>query len=65
VHISKVRSGYKHTHCILSNIHTATLDKWEPDLVKMMCKIGNERVNYIYEANIPENVKKPDSDTQR
>nr|NP_001072017.1 zinc finger protein [Ciona intestinalis]BAE93283.1 zinc finger protein [Ciona intestinalis] len=37
VHISKVRS--------------LTLDQWEPEVVKVMLKLGNSRVNEIYTAN--------------
>eukprot|EP01118_Nematostelium_gracile_P018487 TRINITY_DN8212_c0_g1_i2.p1 TRINITY_DN8212_c0_g1~~TRINITY_DN8212_c0_g1_i2.p1 ORF type:complete len:534 (+),score=139.48 TRINITY_DN8212_c0_g1_i2:101-1702(+) len=51
VHISKVRSF--------------TLDKWEPDLLKMMLAIGNANANRIFEAEIPENVKKITPTTDR
>ncbi|XP_068960277.1 arf-GAP with coiled-coil, ANK repeat and PH domain-containing protein 1 [Petaurus breviceps papuanus] len=46
VHFSKVRS--------------LTLDSWEPELVKLMCELGNVVINQIYEARIQEmSVKKP------
>jgi len=45
VHISKVRSF--------------TLDKWDKDLLKMMCSIGNENANKIFEAVVPEDVERP------
>ncbi|XP_051851800.1 arf-GAP with coiled-coil, ANK repeat and PH domain-containing protein 1 isoform X2 [Antechinus flavipes] len=46
VHFSKVRS--------------LTLDSWEPELVKLMCELGNTVINQIYEARIQEmSVKKP------
>ncbi|XP_077598364.1 arf-GAP with coiled-coil, ANK repeat and PH domain-containing protein 1 isoform X2 [Stigmatopora nigra] len=46
VHFSKVRS--------------LTLDSWEPELVKLMCELGNEVINGIYEARIEEiTLKKP------
>uniref|UniRef100_A0A7N4NIQ8 Arf-GAP with coiled-coil, ANK repeat and PH domain-containing protein n=1 Tax=Sarcophilus harrisii TaxID=9305 RepID=A0A7N4NIQ8_SARHA len=46
VHFSKVRS--------------LTLDSWEPELVKLMCELGNSVINQIYEARIQEmSVKKP------
>ncbi|XP_028607822.2 arf-GAP with coiled-coil, ANK repeat and PH domain-containing protein 1 [Podarcis muralis] len=46
VHFSKVRS--------------LTLDSWEPELVKLMCKLGNRVINQIYEARVEEmNMKRP------
>ncbi|XP_067879727.1 arf-GAP with coiled-coil, ANK repeat and PH domain-containing protein 1 isoform X1 [Heterodontus francisci] len=46
VHFSKVRS--------------LTLDSWEPELLKLMCELGNSTINRIYEARIEEmTVKKP------
>ncbi|XP_001370205.2 arf-GAP with coiled-coil, ANK repeat and PH domain-containing protein 1 isoform X1 [Monodelphis domestica] len=46
VHFSKVRS--------------LTLDSWEPELVKLMCELGNVVINQIYEARIQDmSVKKP------
>ncbi|XP_073510743.1 arf-GAP with coiled-coil, ANK repeat and PH domain-containing protein 1 [Phyllobates terribilis] len=52
VHFSKVRS--------------LTLDSWEPELVKLMCELGNATINGIYEARIEEmNIKKPTSSSTR
>ncbi|KAJ8416627.1 hypothetical protein AAFF_G00325050 [Aldrovandia affinis] len=46
VHFSKVRS--------------LTLDSWEPELVRLMCELGNSAINRIYEARIEEiTIKKP------
>uniref|UniRef100_A0A8V5GL25 Arf-GAP with coiled-coil, ANK repeat and PH domain-containing protein n=1 Tax=Melopsittacus undulatus TaxID=13146 RepID=A0A8V5GL25_MELUD len=46
VHFSKVRS--------------LTLDSWEPELVKVMCELGNSALNRIYEARVEEmGVKRP------
>uniref|UniRef100_K7G2D2 Arf-GAP with coiled-coil, ANK repeat and PH domain-containing protein n=1 Tax=Pelodiscus sinensis TaxID=13735 RepID=K7G2D2_PELSI len=46
VHFSKVRS--------------LTLDSWEPELVKLMCELGNSALNRIYEARVDEmTVKRP------
>ncbi|XP_069738731.1 arf-GAP with coiled-coil, ANK repeat and PH domain-containing protein 1 [Phaenicophaeus curvirostris] len=46
VHVSKVRS--------------LTLDSWEPELVKMMCELGNRTLNHIYEARVEEmGVRRP------
>ncbi|XP_015455795.1 arf-GAP with coiled-coil, ANK repeat and PH domain-containing protein 2 isoform X1 [Pteropus alecto] len=46
VHFSKVRS--------------LTLDTWEPELLKLMCELGNDVVNRVYEANLGKmGIKKP------
>lgn len=46
VHFSKVRS--------------LTLDTWEPELLKVMCELGNDVINSIYEARVDAmGVKKP------
>ncbi|XP_031819457.1 arf-GAP with coiled-coil, ANK repeat and PH domain-containing protein 2 isoform X4 [Sarcophilus harrisii] len=46
VHFSKVRS--------------LTLDSWEPELLKLMCELGNDVMNRVYEAKIEKmGVKKP------
>ncbi|XP_048223130.1 arf-GAP with coiled-coil, ANK repeat and PH domain-containing protein 1 isoform X2 [Perognathus longimembris pacificus] len=46
VHFSKVRS--------------LTLDSWEPELVRLMCELGNVVINQIYEARVEAMaVKKP------
>ncbi|KAM4772071.1 arf-GAP with coiled-coil, ANK repeat and PH domain-containing protein 2 [Rhinophrynus dorsalis] len=46
VHFSKVRS--------------LTLDTWEPELLKLMCELGNDVINGIYEARVDKmGVKKP------
>ncbi|XP_077021871.1 arf-GAP with coiled-coil, ANK repeat and PH domain-containing protein 1 isoform X1 [Tamandua tetradactyla] len=52
VHFSKVRS--------------LTLDSWEPELVKLMCKLGNVVINQIYEARVDAMaVKKPGPNCSR
>ncbi|XP_077836684.1 arf-GAP with coiled-coil, ANK repeat and PH domain-containing protein 3 isoform X19 [Macaca mulatta] len=35
-------------HC--SKVRSLTLDSWEPELLKLMCELGNRAVNQIYEA---------------
>uniref|UniRef100_A0AC11DKX5 ArfGAP with coiled-coil, ankyrin repeat and PH domains 2 n=1 Tax=Ovis aries TaxID=9940 RepID=A0AC11DKX5_SHEEP len=46
VHFSKVRS--------------LTLDTWEPELLKLMCELGNDVINRVYEANLEKmGIKKP------
>ncbi|TRY84106.1 hypothetical protein DNTS_032952 [Danionella cerebrum] len=52
VHFSKVRS--------------LTLDMWEPELLKLMCELGNGVINQIYEARREElGVRKPQAGDPR
>ncbi|KAJ8254775.1 hypothetical protein GJAV_G00197220 [Gymnothorax javanicus] len=52
VHFSKVRS--------------LTLDSWEPELIRLMCELGNTAINRIYEARIEEiTIKKPQPSSPR
>ncbi|XP_065104643.1 arf-GAP with coiled-coil, ANK repeat and PH domain-containing protein 1 [Paramisgurnus dabryanus] len=52
VHFSKVRS--------------LTLDSWEPELIRLMCELGNAAINKIYEARIDEiTIKKPHPSSPR
>ncbi|OCT70580.1 hypothetical protein XELAEV_18037504mg [Xenopus laevis] len=52
VHFSKVRS--------------LTLDSWEPELLKLMCELGNSTINQIYEAKCEHlGLKKPTSGCSR
>ncbi|XP_050294223.1 arf-GAP with coiled-coil, ANK repeat and PH domain-containing protein 2 [Anthonomus grandis grandis] len=37
-----------------SKVRSLTLDDWEPEAVKVMAELGNDVVNKIYEANVPE-----------
>ncbi|XP_021099315.1 arf-GAP with coiled-coil, ANK repeat and PH domain-containing protein 3 isoform X3 [Heterocephalus glaber] len=34
-------------HC--SKVRSLTLDSWEPELLKLMCELGNSTINQIYE----------------
>ncbi|RVE72577.1 hypothetical protein OJAV_G00040470 [Oryzias javanicus] len=52
VHFSKVRS--------------LTLDSWEPELLKLMCELGNTVINQIYEGTCDAlGVKKPGPSSSR
>ncbi|KAL3978007.1 homeodomain interacting protein kinase [Sarotherodon galilaeus] len=52
VHFSKVRS--------------LTLDSWEPELLKLMCELGNTVINQIYEGACEElGAKKPGPSSSR
>uniref|UniRef100_A0AAV2M4W1 Arf-GAP with coiled-coil, ANK repeat and PH domain-containing protein n=1 Tax=Knipowitschia caucasica TaxID=637954 RepID=A0AAV2M4W1_KNICA len=39
-------------HC--SKVRSLTLDSWEPELLKLMCELGNSVINQIYEATCDE-----------
>lgn len=49
VHISKVKS--------------VNLDAWTPEHVAYMQRMGNSRARAIYEANLPDDFRRPQSDT--
>nr|XP_041568223.1 arf-GAP with coiled-coil, ANK repeat and PH domain-containing protein 1 [Taeniopygia guttata] len=50
----------------LSKVRSLTLDSWEPELVKLMCSLGNRALNGIYEARVEEmGVKRPPPDPPR
>uniref|UniRef100_A0A3Q3X3J7 Arf-GAP with coiled-coil, ANK repeat and PH domain-containing protein n=1 Tax=Mola mola TaxID=94237 RepID=A0A3Q3X3J7_MOLML len=45
-------------HC--SKVRSLTLDSWEPELLKLMCELGNSVINHIYEGSYQEQgFKKP------
>uniref|UniRef100_A0A3B3DQW7 Arf-GAP with coiled-coil, ANK repeat and PH domain-containing protein n=1 Tax=Oryzias melastigma TaxID=30732 RepID=A0A3B3DQW7_ORYME len=45
-------------HC--SKVRSLTLDSWEPELLKLMCELGNNVINHIYEGSCQEQgLKKP------
>uniref|UniRef100_A0A8C5WGT4 Arf-GAP with coiled-coil, ANK repeat and PH domain-containing protein n=1 Tax=Leptobrachium leishanense TaxID=445787 RepID=A0A8C5WGT4_9ANUR len=47
-------------HC--SKVRSLTLDSWEPELLKLMCELGNSTINQIYEAKCEHlGLKKPTS----
>ncbi|XP_018318650.1 stromal membrane-associated protein 1-like [Agrilus planipennis] len=49
VHISKVKS--------------VNLDAWTPEQVVSLQQMGNSRARAVYEANLPDNFRRPHSDT--
>ncbi|KAL3868314.1 hypothetical protein ACJMK2_041135 [Sinanodonta woodiana] len=49
VHISKVKS--------------VNLDTWTPEQVAMMMEMGNSRARAVYEANMPDNHRRPQTDS--
>ncbi|KAG7274605.1 hypothetical protein CRUP_029246, partial [Coryphaenoides rupestris] len=45
-------------HC--SKVRSLTLDSWEPELLKLMCELGNSVINHIYEGSCQQQgLKKP------
>uniref|UniRef100_A0AAQ4P4L2 Arf-GAP with coiled-coil, ANK repeat and PH domain-containing protein n=1 Tax=Gasterosteus aculeatus aculeatus TaxID=481459 RepID=A0AAQ4P4L2_GASAC len=43
-----------------SKVRSLTLDSWEPELLKLMCELGNGVINHIYEGSYQEQgLKKP------
>lgn len=49
VHISKVKS--------------VNLDTWTPEQIAMMMEVGNSRARAAYEANLPDNYRRPQTDS--
>ena len=50
VHISKVKS--------------VNLESWTPEQVVSLQQMGNSRARAVYEANLPDNFKRPQTDSQ-
>ncbi|KAG9339255.1 hypothetical protein JZ751_023952 [Albula glossodonta] len=51
-------------HC--SKVRSLTLDSWEPELLKLMCELGNGIINQIYEGTCEElGLKKPGPSSSR
>uniref|UniRef100_A0A665X5J1 Arf-GAP with coiled-coil, ANK repeat and PH domain-containing protein n=1 Tax=Echeneis naucrates TaxID=173247 RepID=A0A665X5J1_ECHNA len=51
-------------HC--SKVRSLTLDSWEPELLKLMCELGNTVINHIYEGGCQElGAKKPGPSSSR
>ncbi|XP_069383223.1 arf-GAP with coiled-coil, ANK repeat and PH domain-containing protein 3 isoform X1 [Paralichthys olivaceus] len=51
-------------HC--SKVRSLTLDTWEPELLKLMCELGNSVINHIYEGSYQEQgLKKPSPSSSR
>uniref|UniRef100_A0A8C7VPP0 Arf-GAP with coiled-coil, ANK repeat and PH domain-containing protein n=1 Tax=Oncorhynchus mykiss TaxID=8022 RepID=A0A8C7VPP0_ONCMY len=51
-------------HC--SKVRSLTLDSWEPELLKLMCELGNSVINHIFEGACEEQgLKKPGPSSSR
>ncbi|KAK9961718.1 hypothetical protein ABG768_007118 [Culter alburnus] len=49
----------------LSKVRSLTLDSWEPEQLKLLCVLGNEVINGIYERNPADGLQKPSSGSPR
>lgn len=49
----------------LSKVRSLTLDSWEPEQLKLLCVLGNEVINGIYERNPADGLQKPSADSPR
>uniref|UniRef100_A0A8C9U1B6 Arf-GAP with coiled-coil, ANK repeat and PH domain-containing protein n=1 Tax=Scleropages formosus TaxID=113540 RepID=A0A8C9U1B6_SCLFO len=50
----------------LSKVRSLTLDSWDPEQLKLLCVLGNDVINTIYEAQVSEKGRlKPSPDSQR
>ncbi|NWZ43787.1 ACAP3 protein, partial [Brachypodius atriceps] len=64
IECSGIHSRSLGVHC--SKVRSLTLDSWEPELLKLMCELGNSTVNQIYEAQCEElGLKKPTAGSSR
>ena len=43
----------------VSFVQSVTIDKWKPEWVETVEKIGNRIANQYFEANVPDHMKKP------
>ena len=48
----------------ISKVKSVNLDTWTPQEVSSMQIMGNGRARAVYEANIPEGFRRPQTDTQ-
>ncbi|RUS75126.1 hypothetical protein EGW08_017110, partial [Elysia chlorotica] len=47
----------------ISRVKSVNLDTWTAEQVAMMQEIGNSRARAVYEANIPDGFRRPQSDS--
>lgn len=47
----------------VSRVKSVNLDSWTAEQVAMMMEMGNSRARAVYEANIPDNFRRPQSDS--
>ncbi|XP_021336993.2 BAR_ACAPs and ArfGap_ACAP domain-containing protein isoform X2 [Danio rerio] len=49
----------------LSKVRSLTLDSWEPEQLKLLCVLGNEVINGIYEREAADVLQKPSAGSPR
>ncbi|KAK6179425.1 hypothetical protein SNE40_011788 [Patella caerulea] len=47
----------------ISRVKSVNLDTWQPDQVAMMQEVGNSRARAAYEAELPDNYRRPQTDS--
>ncbi|ESP00565.1 hypothetical protein LOTGIDRAFT_98657, partial [Lottia gigantea] len=47
----------------ISRVKSVNLDSWLPEQVAMMQEIGNSRARAAYEAELPDNYRRPQTDS--
>uniref|UniRef100_A0A8D0DPM2 Small ArfGAP 1 n=1 Tax=Salvator merianae TaxID=96440 RepID=A0A8D0DPM2_SALMN len=46
----------------ISRVKSVNLDQWTPEQIQCMQEMGNTRARLLYEANLPENFRRPQTD---
>ncbi|KAM8777787.1 stromal membrane-associated protein 1 isoform 2-T2 [Rhynchonycteris naso] len=46
----------------ISRVKSVNLDQWTPEQIQCMQDMGNTRARLLYEANLPENFRRPQTD---
>ncbi|XP_037829675.1 stromal membrane-associated protein 1 isoform X2 [Kryptolebias marmoratus] len=46
----------------ISRVKSVNLDQWTPEQIQSMVDMGNSRARQLYEAHLPENFKRPQTD---
>ncbi|XP_072546869.1 arf-GAP with coiled-coil, ANK repeat and PH domain-containing protein 2 isoform X2 [Salminus brasiliensis] len=49
----------------LSKVRSLTLDSWDPEQLKLLCVLGNEVINSIYECSSSDGLEKPNPQSPR
>ena len=46
----------------ISRVKSVNLDQWTPEQIQCMQDMGNTKARLLYEANLPENFRRPQTD---
>ncbi|MEQ2240449.1 Stromal membrane-associated protein 1 [Ilyodon furcidens] len=46
----------------ISRVKSVNLDQWTPEQIQSMVDMGNTRARQLYEAHLPENFRRPQTD---